>query len=173
MNTNGLEVMALEPIIKSSNSESSLGTDSVTLAMQSSDGSAAHGEAASSPEDERSDDDENSSGDSDSEAEGVRRWLVNPEPKPIKLSEKRRAANAAFDHWVEEHQIQLSKTSAKGTGAKELGRSIGLESKSDGRIIERAREYQMELFERAKEQNTIAVLDTGRTKSKFISLRDI
>lgn len=31
-----------------------------------------------------------------------------------------------------------------------------------GKRISDPREYQIELFERAKEQNTIAVLDTGR-----------
>ena len=182
MNTIGSEVTAFEPIANLSSSEGSLGTGGVTLTMQSSDGSAAHGEAAdlerdeaaSSQKDDEFDDDENSTGDSDSEGEGVRRWLVNPEPKPAKISEKRRAANAAFDHWVEEHQIQLSETSAKGTGAKTLGMNIGLEGKTDERIIERAREYQMELFERAKEQNTIAVLDTGMyNDSVFIHRRDI
>ncbi len=182
MDSSGLEVTALEPITKLSTSEGSLSTGGVTISMQSSDGSAVHDEAvelqrdeaASSQGDEEFDDDNNSTDDSDSEAEGVRRWLVNPEPKPVKISEKRRAANAAFDHWVEEHQIQLSETSAKGIGAKPLGVDIGLESKPDGRIIERAREYQMELFERAKEQNTIAVLDTGMyNNSESIYRRDI
>jgi endoribonuclease Dicer len=38
-------------------------------------------------------------------------------------------------------------------------------AKQDGGVALDPREYQIELFERAKAQNTIAVLDTGMTFS--------
>jgi superfamily II DNA or RNA helicase len=44
-----------------------------------------------------------------------------------------------------------------------------LENKSE-KIIDRARDYQQELFERAKEQNVIAVLDTGTGKTLIAAM---
>lgn len=103
---------------------------------------------------------------SDVESEdGVKRWTVNPEPKPKKISAKKLADNAAFDSWIDEYQETLARDQRKA--AMEAARlagvdtlpAIGLDSE---RIITSPREYQVELFERAKQQNTIAVLDTGK-----------
>ena len=110
---------------------------------------------------------------SDAESEdGVKRWVVNPEPKPKKISAKKQAANAAFDSWVEEHQEALARDqreaaieAARFAGVDVLP-AIGFDSQ---RIITSPREYQVELFERAKQQNTIAVLDTG----KLVVLRQL
>nr|AAP21615.1 truncated SMS-3 [Neurospora crassa] len=113
-------------------------------------------------------DDRGNASDVESE-DGVKRWTVNPEPKPKKISAKKLADTAAFNSWIEEHQETLARDQRKAAieAARVAGvdvlPAIGFDSE---RIITSPREYQVELFERAKQQNTIAVLDTG----KFLTL---
>ncbi|KAK4215708.1 hypothetical protein QBC37DRAFT_120683 [Rhypophila decipiens] len=106
----------------------------------------------------------------DGEEEGVKRWLVNEAPQPRKISEKKRAAMAAWDQWIEDNQENLDKDSTKQvTNVYQSANSIvrGFENR---KIITSPREYQLELFERAKERNTIAVLDTGSGKTLIAAL---
>lgn len=103
-----------------------------------------------------------SDGDSNQGAEGVRRWIINPAPQPRKLTEKRRADAALFEKWVEQNRHSLAKRTRRlvdGDGQSVLPLMRDFENK---KIITNPRDYQLELFERAKIQNTIAVLDTGK-----------
>lgn len=88
------------------------------------------------------------------------------------FSDKRRQENALFHSWC------LNEGGAALRAAKEAERKSGedeneqvsikdLLAKQDNAavIIKSPREYQIELFERAKTQNTIAVLDTGSGKT--------
>ncbi|EHA54708.1 dicer-like protein 1 [Pyricularia oryzae 70-15] len=112
--------------------------------------------------------------DQDSEDEAVR-LVANPDPsKPRKISERKRADQAAFESWVNDNKIRLSLPSAtksRRSGIRELFSSDEtLETRPTRtrpreRVIEGPREYQIELFERAKQKNTIAVLDTGTGKT--------
>ncbi|KAK3487801.1 uncharacterized protein B0T23DRAFT_398479 [Neurospora hispaniola] len=117
-------------------------------------------------------DDRGNASDVESE-DGVKRWTVNPEPKPKKISAKKLADTAAFNSWIEEHQETLARDQRKA--AIEAARSVGVDvlpaiGFDSERIITSPREYQVELFERAKQQNTIAVLDTGSGKTLIAAM---
>ncbi|KAK3353012.1 hypothetical protein B0T25DRAFT_199212 [Lasiosphaeria hispida] len=116
------------------------------------------------------DGDGNGDSDVDDDVDGVKRWVVNPEPKPHKISEKRRADNAAFQLWIEENQHDLSKRVRKLEIGDAESASALLRDFENRKIITSPRDYQLELFERAKTQNTIAVLDTGSGKTLIAAL---
>ena len=105
-------------------------------------------------------DNETNEDDSGSENDGVKRWLVDAPRKPRKVTERKRADAAAFEIWLEENQKELSDD---GRPVPDQERSLAWLVKDDGssNIIDSPYDYQVELFERAKQQNTIAVLDTG------------
>ena len=79
-------------------------------------------------------------------------------------SSQRQIANAAMERWYFQNADKISRSQAglKGTpsilkcSAKDMFKHY--ESK---KIIESPREFQMEMFEKAKAQNTIVVLETG------------
>ncbi|KAL8339952.1 hypothetical protein RB601_006198 [Gaeumannomyces tritici] len=111
--------------------------------------------------------------DDDGSLDGRIELVAGAPSKPRKISEKRRADNAIFESWVEKNKVRLSQGSSNAksndkAGSTELGSDPTADkpSRSQGmRIIEGPREYQIELFERAKQKNTIAVLDTGTGKT--------
>ncbi|KAL1303558.1 hypothetical protein AAFC00_006928 [Neodothiora populina] len=84
-------------------------------------------------------------------------------------SEKRRIRNAHFHVWAlraTEASIETQKVRENRTAAdEELSIRALLAQSETTPIITGPREYQMELFERAKMQNTIAVLATGSGKT--------
>ncbi|KAI9152201.1 Dicer-like protein 1 [Paramyrothecium foliicola] len=86
--------------------------------------------------------------------------------KPRKISDKKRLDSAAFAAWVRDSQDEIA------SAAKEIASSNKLEAlprfdkpAADMKIIAKPREYQNDLFERAKEKNIIVVLDTGSGKT--------
>lgn len=107
----------------------------------------------------------------ESDDEDAYRLKVNPE-RPRKVTEKKRRDNAIFQDWMVKNQREATKASiaaaaAGGSavkGPRLESRSVNwLISESESKkIISSPREYQTELFERAKEKNTIVVLDTGK-----------
>jgi len=81
--------------------------------------------------------------------------------KPRQHSERKRAENAAIDAYARQHQLRKIN---KGVPSEDLNKQSArylLQKQSSAVIISSPREYQLELFERAKEKNVIAVLDTG------------
>ena len=112
---------------------------------------------------QQDDDNHNSDMDSDSDAEGVKRWIINPAPQPRQITAKRRADTALFEKWVEQNRHSLAKRT-RGDVAED-GQSVLalMRDFENKKIITNPRDYQLELFERAKVQNTIAVLDTGKS----------
>ncbi|KAK4671059.1 Dicer-like protein 1 [Podospora pseudoanserina] len=95
---------------------------------------------------------------------------VNDPPGPRKMSEKKRADNAKFDIWLEENQQNLSKGAGKLVLDEERSANWLMREFENKKIITSPRDYQLELFERAKTQNTIAVLDTGSGKTLIAAL---
>ncbi|GAB7356647.1 hypothetical protein MBLNU459_g7366t2 [Dothideomycetes sp. NU459] len=100
--------------------------------------------------------------DNDSEPESAR--------LPPSSSERRRARNARFCTWrlntaEDEFKKQVKQIHAKPTADDELSIRDLLAKQESTPIIADPREYQIELFERAKQQNTVAVLDTGSGKT--------
>lgn len=75
------------------------------------------------------------------------------------LSAKRNAENLVFSQWMREKQKEIYDDACRTYEAG--GRGEGL-AHGATKIITSPREYQMELFERAKQRNTIAVLPTGQ-----------
>ena len=78
---------------------------------------------------------------------------VEPEQNPDIT--KREAQKAAFDKHV--HAQQDSKNHDHPDDANERDRSSQIRQSESDRIIDKVRDYQQELFERAKEENVIAV----------------
>jgi hypothetical protein len=107
------------------------------------------------------------SGGNSGEAEDVESELeeeVFVPKKPRKISERKRIQNAAQESWFQSYQRQQAKAASNISNVDTEALSIRylVRQAESQRIISSPREYQVELFERAKEQNIIAVLDTGK-----------
>lgn len=86
---------------------------------------------------------------------------------PPSAAQKQSIQNARFKSWMlQEAQGQIinaSKTPQNAQADQYSMRALMLQSTP--KIISSPREYQLELFERAKQKNIIAVLDTGTGKT--------
>ena len=90
---------------------------------------------------------------------------------PQNLTEKRRAQNAIFDAWIvsdaTQEVLKSESTSVQAAAVVDEHQSINslLVQQKEREIVKNPRQYQTELFDRAKNENTIAVLDTGSGKT--------
>jgi endoribonuclease Dicer len=88
--------------------------------------------------------------------------------KPYKVSEKRKAQNIIFHNYVNENAKKIFQAVRKEELARANDEQLtiaDLLAKDQTETIKDPREYQMELFDRAKKENIIAVLDTGSGKT--------
>lgn len=78
---------------------------------------------------------------------------------------KKRKQDMKFQEWLEKNQKEVLKASKADMDSRlERLEKISVEKLligSSERIIASLREYQIDLYERAKNENTIVVLDTG------------
>ncbi|KJZ74550.1 hypothetical protein HIM_06146 [Hirsutella minnesotensis 3608] len=111
---------------------------------------------------------------SDSESDNdIDRYRLTPGSQDPRLpSVKKIRGEAAFQQWIQESQRSAPPLAADGMSRAidRLSTARMIQSNEDKRIIASPREYQVELFEKAKEKNLIIVLDTGSGKTLIAAL---
>ena len=97
---------------------------------------------------------------------------ILPSTKPRNISERKRRMNAIADSYIQEmaqkslkEDIRLNRKNMEDQSARYI-----VHQAESQKIISTPREYQTELFERAKERNIIAVLDTGKRRCQFVEV---
>ncbi|KAK8028243.1 hypothetical protein PG991_005299 [Apiospora marii] len=86
----------------------------------------------------------------------------NEQPEALKKKALRIAAQQSLDDYKREQLRQAADNDSDAKAVPGEGRAQ--------KVIDSPREYQVELFERAKEKNTIAVLSTGSGKTNIAAL---
>ena len=92
-----------------------------------------------------------------------------PTSRPKKVTERKRRLNAIADSWIQAELLNPSKKEKHVPVEEEGDQSTKwlVNQQENRNIVGLAREYQTELFERAKEKNIIAVLDTGLSEVHY------
>ncbi|KAJ6445005.1 RNase3 domain-containingprotein [Purpureocillium lavendulum] len=111
--------------------------------------------------------------DSDSDDDAAARYRLTSCPEVTRgISALRRRGDAAFHQWIDTNQRLGSKLVAdkRPFPASPASSARVIQSHEETRIISSPREYQIELFERAKDKNLIIVLDTGSGKTLIAAL---
>ena len=88
--------------------------------------------------------------------------------RPLLGNEQRRQQNAIFESYLVEKSKAITKEDNKAELKRYKDEELSVESilaSAESATIKDPREYQVELFEKSKKENIIAVLDTGSGKT--------
>ncbi|RBQ81062.1 hypothetical protein FVER14953_06696 [Fusarium verticillioides] len=97
------------------------------------------------------------------------RLIVNPS-KPRKLTEKKLRDQAALQAHIEKTQRDAARSAVPFSDPNKQSLAQLMNQNESHKIIASPREYQIELFERAKERNLLVVLPTGTGKTLISAL---
>ncbi|KYK57428.1 RNase3 domain-containing protein [Drechmeria coniospora] len=111
-------------------------------------------------------------GSSDDDGSDEDRYRIVSNPDVVRAaSALRRRGDAAFREWISKSErLRSNLSSGVGGGMEHASAGRLIQRNEEKRIIATPREYQIELFERAKEKNLIIVLDTGSGKTLIAAL---
>ncbi|KAM0346655.1 hypothetical protein ACHAPU_005367 [Fusarium lateritium] len=101
----------------------------------------------------------------DSDDSDDRYGLVENPFKPRKITEKKLRDHAVLQEWIEKSQREAAMNAVTSSEPDKQSLAQLIHISESRRIIATPREYQLELFERAKEKNTLVVLPTGSGKT--------
>ncbi|KAL2070203.1 hypothetical protein VTL71DRAFT_13229 [Oculimacula yallundae] len=93
-----------------------------------------------------------------------------PLPRQRKITERKRKLNAVAEAHIQKRLLNQNKEASKSRPQDQQSTRWLIEQAGKEKIIENPREYQVELFNKAKEKNVIAVLATGSGKTNIALL---
>lgn len=134
-------------------------TESTNVDSQSQPSSAVLHDAKSEVFGDTGEDNKNHNENSDEEEDEYREWHQNPAQSRT-ISQKARTDLATLQNFTRKVHLDDSREKVLDEFS-----AAGLIMKDTKQIIGTPREYQIELFERAKMRNIIAVLDTGMVQA--------
>jgi endoribonuclease Dicer len=145
-------------------SEGALSTSTISDLPEVQFNSNLHGHVGKGKGSSGSTEDDEDYYDEDEEEDGLQ-----PVPAARKLTQRKIRLNAIADNYMHDLNQKLARGGNKVRPEDEAVQSARwLVNQSENRqIISSPREYQVELFEKAKEKNVIAVLDTGLSTLEY------
>ncbi len=108
--------------------------------------------------------------DDDDDEDGGKYRISCEANAPRVVSEKKRMDSALFETWLHKNpNVDLKKKSTllDADNVAHMTTAALVKESQSRYILDSPREYQLELFERAKKKNTIIVLDTGMSFHQY------